>query len=133
VKRWLPAIALVVVVAGALVIGTRGSGGSSPAAREAKIESEVRCPQCEGQSVQASDAPAARAVRQYVHEQIAAGQSNGQIEQALVDKYGSDLLLRPSSSGITGLVWILPVAALGIAAAGLVVAFRRWSPRRWVT
>jgi cytochrome c-type biogenesis protein CcmH len=132
VKRWLPAIALVVVVAGALIVGSRG-GGSSPATREAQVESEVRCPQCEGQSVQASDAPAARAVRDYVHTQIAAGKSNGEIEQALVDRYGSDLLLRPSSSGITGLVWILPVAALAIAAAGLVLAFRRWNPRRWLT
>lgn len=125
-RRWLPVVALVLVVGVALVVGTRGSGANDPAAREAKIESEVRCPQCNGQSVQASDAAAARAVRQFVHTQVAAGRSDGDIEKALVDTYGSDLLLRPSSSGITGLVWVLPVAVFGVAIAGLTLAFRRW-------
>ncbi|MHB8467049.1 MAG: cytochrome c-type biogenesis protein [Acidimicrobiales bacterium] len=125
-RRWLPAIALAVVVASALVVGTRGSHSSGPSARITKIESEVRCPQCEGQSVLASDAPTARAVRQLITTSVEAGRTDGQIEQDIVDRYGSDLLLRPSSSGITGLVWVIPLVAFAIAAAGLTLAFRRW-------
>jgi cytochrome c-type biogenesis protein CcmH len=125
VKRWLPLGALVIIVIAALVVGTRGSH-SSAASREAAIESEVRCPQCNGQSVQASDAPAARAVRQFVTDKVAAGESNGQIEQQLVDRYGADLLLRPPSSGLAGLVWVIPIVGFGVAITAIGLAFRRW-------
>ncbi len=136
---WAPWLALVVVVAAGLVIATRGSSsdsGSSPAAqaaRESRIEGEVRCPQCEGQSALESDAPAARAVRVYVAAQVVAGASDGQIEQQLEDRYGSDILLRPPASGIAGLVWVIPVVAFAIAIALLYGAFRKWGRRAAVT
>lgn len=73
-----------------------------------------------------SDAPAAKAVRSFVVQQIAAGRSDGQIEQELKDRYGSDILLRPPASGIAGLVWFLPIVVLVAGAGGLILAFRRW-------
>lgn len=124
-KRWLPLVVLVGLVVAALIVG-RGSSSNSPAARASRIESEVRCPVCEGQSVLESDHPEARAVRQYVSDQIAAGASNGEIERGIVDRFGKDMSLRPAATGIAGLVWILPVVAFAIAIAGLTLAFRRW-------
>ncbi len=118
--------ALVVVVIVTLVIAARGAHAQTPAQRAASIASEVRCPTCEGQSAEVSDAAAAKAVRTFILTQVEAGQSRGQIEQALKDRYGSDILLRPPASGIAGLVWVLPVVALVIAVAGLAAAFRRW-------
>lgn len=126
VRSWFGWIALVVVLVVALVIGSRGSGPATPGERAARIEAEVRCPTCAGQSALLSDAPAAKAVRTFVEQQVAAGQSDGQIEQQLKDRYGSDILLRPPASGIDGLVWFLPIAVLVVAAGGLVLAFRRW-------
>lgn len=98
----------------------------TPAERAARIEAEVRCPTCAGQSALLSDAPAAKAVRTFVAQQVDAGESDGQIEQQLKDRYGSDILLRPPASGIDGLVWFLPIGVLVVAAGGLVLAFRRW-------
>jgi cytochrome c-type biogenesis protein CcmH len=118
--------ALAVVVVVALVIAGGGRRRQTPAQKAASIASEVRCPTCEGQSAEVSNAPAAVAVRKFVLDQVEAGQSRGQIEQALQDRYGSDILLRPPASGIAGLVWALPVVALVLAVAGLAVAFRRW-------
>jgi cytochrome c-type biogenesis protein CcmH len=125
-RRWAPWLLLVAVVVVALVIATSGSGSSSPTSREARIEAEVRCPQCEGQSALESDAPAARAVRSFVATQVSAGQTDGQIEQALEDKYGSDILLRPPASGIDGLVWVIPVIAFAFAIGLLYLSFRKW-------
>ncbi len=117
---------LAVVVVAALAIGARTPAARTPAQKAASIAGEVRCPTCEGQSAEVSDAPAALAVRTFILGQVEAGQSRGQIEQALEDRYGSDILLRPPASGIAGLVWVLPVVAFVVAVAGLAVAFRRW-------
>jgi len=114
------------VVVVALVIAATGGGAQTPQQRAASIANEVRCPTCEGQSAEVSDAPAAQAVRAFILQQVEAGQGRGTIERALEERYGSDILLRPSSSGIEGLVWILPVVALVIAIGGLAAAFRRW-------
>jgi cytochrome c-type biogenesis protein CcmH/NrfF len=74
-------------------------------------------------------APAAQAIRTEIRRRIDAGQSRREIEAYLEGRYGSDILLTPPSSGIGGLVWVLPVVAIVGAAAGLGVALRRWSRR----
>jgi cytochrome c-type biogenesis protein CcmH len=125
-RGWLPWVALAVVVAAALVLGTHRSGTRTAAQRAAAISSEVRCPACSGESAEVSDAPSAKAVRQFVLQGVEAGATKGQIEQQLEDRYGSDILLRPPAAGVAGLVWVLPVAALVVALGGLVLAFRRW-------
>jgi cytochrome c-type biogenesis protein CcmH len=118
------ALGFVVIVA--RVVAATGGGAQTPQQRAASIASEVRCPTCEGQSAEVSDAPAAQAVRAFVLQQVEAGQGRGTIERALEERYGTDILLRPSSSGIEGLVWVLPVVALVLAIGGLGAAFRRW-------
>jgi cytochrome c-type biogenesis protein CcmH len=118
--------ALLVVVVVTLAIAAGGSHPQTPAQKAASIASEVRCPTCEGQSAEVSDAPAAKAVRTFILQQVEAGQGRGQIERALTDRYGGVILLRPPASGVAGLVWVLPVVALVLAIAGLAAAFRRW-------
>lgn len=125
-RKWLPWVGLVIVVVAALAIGSRSTGPTTAAEKAASIASDVRCPTCEGQSAELSDAPAAAAVRQYILQHVEAGQSRGEIEQSLRDDYGSDILLRPSTSGVVGLVWVIPVVVVVIAMAALAFAFRRW-------
>ena len=48
-------------------------------------------------------------------------------------QFGEEVVLTPSSSGVTGLVWVIPVVAVALAAAGLGLAFRRWRRRPSVT
>ncbi len=47
----------------------------------------------------------------------------------LAARYGERILLTPGRSGLVGLVWALPVAALVAALAGVALAFRRWRGR----
>jgi cytochrome c-type biogenesis protein CcmH len=133
-KRWLPWLALVVVLVVGLIAGTAGRhGDTSVDGRVQHITSEIRCPTCSGQSANDSDSAASQAIRDEVRRRVTAGQSDGEIRAFLVSRYGKDILLRPDAHGISALVWELPVAGFVLAVAGLVVAFRRWRVRTGVT
>ena len=125
-RRLLPWFAILVVVAVALVLGADRQGARTDAQRVDAITSEVRCPTCQGLSAAESSAPAAKAVRTFVEDQVDAGRSDDEIKAALAARFGKDILLRPEAGGVTGLVWALPVVALIAGAAGLAFAFRRW-------
>jgi cytochrome c-type biogenesis protein CcmH len=127
VRRWLPWAALVVVVGVALGIGTfdRGSGARSDEERAHSLAEGFRCPTCRGQSVADSDAPAAIAIRQQIERQIDEGRSDDEIRDYVLSRYPRSEQV-PPRSGLAGLVWVLPVAGVVLAAAALAVAFRRW-------
>jgi cytochrome c-type biogenesis protein CcmH len=117
----------VIVLAVALAIGSRaGRAGTGPDARAARIESEIRCPECRGVSVADSATKSAAAIRKDVADQVRAGRSDAVIEQSIAAHYGADILLRPPATGIAVLVWALPIAAAVVAVAALAMAFRRW-------
>jgi cytochrome c-type biogenesis protein CcmH len=127
VRRWLPWAAMAVVVAVALAVGTTGDGPPRTLEERAMaLADTVRCPTCRSQSAADSDAPASQAIRTEIESRLRDGQDDDQIRAYLVSRYGEDVLLNPSGSGVTGLVWALPVAAVVLAAAGLGLAFRRW-------
>ena len=123
-------VVIAVLLVGALAIGGRqGSGSPTAAQRAHRLASEVRCPECRELSAADSDAAAARAVRQFISEQVQAGRSDAQIRGALVARYGTDILLKPQGSGVAAVVWVLPVAVFVVTVAGLTSAFRRWRRR----
>jgi cytochrome c-type biogenesis protein CcmH len=72
-----------------------------------------------------SQAPTSRAIRVDVKRRIKAGESDEQIRQAYVDTYGESILLTPQDSGVSLLVWILPIVVLAMGATGIVLALRR--------
>ena len=125
IRRWGPWIALGVVVVIALAVVLWPTGDQSTAARAHSLETEFKCPECQGLSVADSQAPTSRAIRADIKRRIAAGQSDEQIRQAYVDRYGETILLTPQSSGVSLLVWILPVVVLALGATGIVFALRR--------
>lgn len=118
---------LLVVLFGALAAGTvDDTGPRTEGQRIRGLNESIKCPQCLGQSVADSDATAARAIRQEISRRVTEGQSDAEIRDYLASRYGDDVLLTPSSDGLTGLVWFLPVALFVIALAGLAAVFRRW-------
>jgi len=129
-RKWLPWIALGVVVVVALAIVVWPRGDQSPAARAHTLETELKCPECEGLAVADSNAPTSRAIRADVKKRIAEGQSDEEIRQAYVARYGEEILLQPKGSGISLLVWVLPVVVLvaGAFGIGLVLARNRRAP-----
>lgn len=118
-------LGLVAVVA--LAIGSRSAGPSSDEERLWSIADGVRCPQCAGQSVADSDAPASKALRDQIRADIEAGRSDDTIRARLAaGAYGEDILLNPPRRGFAALVWVVPVAVVVVAFGGLALAFRRW-------
>ena len=133
-KGRLPWLVLALVLAVALAIGAQGRSGPRTQAQRVKhIASEIRCPTCRNQSAAESDAAAAKAVRDEIDRRVRAGESDGEIVAFMVSRYGSDILLKPGSSGVASLVWALPVVAVVVALAGLAVAFGRWRARPGVS
>jgi cytochrome c-type biogenesis protein CcmH/NrfF len=120
---------MAIVLVGALWAGTHGGSPQTPAERAQAIAQTIMCPVCRGQSVDRSDSPAANEIRIEITRRIAEGQSDDEIRDYFGRKLGPDVLLRPTSSGFAGLVWVLPVVGFVLAASALAVAFVRW--RRW--
>ena len=118
-------LAVVVVVVLAVSLWPR-SGTPSVAERTRSLASELRCVDCEGLSVADSSTRSARLVREDIAARLRRGQSVDEIRQHYVDQNGESILLKPSNRGIGIVVWALPVIALLLGAAGLVVALRRW-------
>jgi cytochrome c-type biogenesis protein CcmH len=121
---WL-ALGAVVVIA-VVVLAVRSSPSHSPAARAARLDRELACPVCVGESVADSNAPESRAIRAAVVKRIADGQGDGEIRDAFVAIYGEHILLTPSNGGIGVVAWGVPVIALVLGAAGIALALRRW-------
>jgi cytochrome c-type biogenesis protein CcmH len=121
---------MAVVLLIALAVGGRADASSrSPEDRAHAIGETIKCPTCRSQSVASSDSPAAEYIREKITELIADGQSDAEIRDYFASRYGDEILLTPSSSGVAGIVWMAPVAVLVVTIAGVVVAFRRW--RGW--
>lgn len=84
-------------------------------ARAAALMANLRCIQCQGQSIHDSDAPIAQAMRNEVRSRIAAGQSEAQIKDWLVERYGEWVSFAPPSHGAGLILWLMPVMLLAAA------------------
>jgi cytochrome c-type biogenesis protein CcmH len=74
---------------------------------------------CQNQSIDDSEAPLARDLRLLVRERLSKGDSDQQVVDFLVNRYGEFVLLRPRLEGRTIILWALPPAALLAGAIGL--------------
>jgi cytochrome c-type biogenesis protein CcmH len=80
--------------------------------RARDLSRELRCMVCQNQSIDDSEAPLARDLRLLVRERIAAGDSDAQVMDFLVARYGEFVLLKPRFRSHTLLLWLLPPLAL---------------------
>jgi cytochrome c-type biogenesis protein CcmH len=101
----------------------------SDPAREARaraLSRELRCMVCQNQSIDDSEAPLARDLRLLVRERIAAGDSDGQVIDFLVARYGQFVLLKPRFERETLVLWLLtPLVLIGGGIALWLQARRR--------
>jgi cytochrome c-type biogenesis protein CcmH len=86
-------------------------------ARARNLSRELRCMVCQNQSIDDSEAPLARDLRLLVRERIAAGDSDAQVIDFLVARYGEFVLLKPRFESETLLLWLL--TPLVLAGGGL--------------
>ena len=94
-------------------------------ARARELSRELRCMVCQNQSIDDSEAPLARDLRLLVRERIAAGDSDAQVIDFLVARYGEFVLLRPRFERQTLLLWLVPPLLLVGGGLALWVYTRR--------
>jgi cytochrome c-type biogenesis protein CcmH len=127
-RKLLPWFALAtVVIVSIVVLVVRSQPDNSPEARAARLENQLACPVCDGQSVADSNSSQSRAIRDDIPRRIAAGQTDAQIRAYYVSRYTEKILETPSNSGLGIVAWGLPALAVIVGAASIVVAVRRWS------
>jgi cytochrome c-type biogenesis protein CcmH len=95
-------------------------------ARARALSKELRCMVCQNQSIDDSEAPLARDLRILVRERLQAGDSDGQVIDFLVARYGEFVLLRPRFSWHTAVLWLGPAAMLLIGGCAVLVLARRY-------
>ena len=94
-------------------------------ARARVISRDLRCLVCQNQSIDDSNAPLARDLRIIVRERLVAGDTDGQVRDFVVGRYGDYVLLRPPFRAGTLVLWLGLAAVLAAGAVSVLVFLRR--------
>ena len=94
-------------------------------ARARALSRELRCMVCQNQSIDDSDAPLARDLRVLVRERLTSGDSDTEVVDFLVARYGEFVLLKPRFAWHNALLWLTPAAAIVAGAIAMFAAIRR--------
>jgi cytochrome c-type biogenesis protein CcmH len=97
-------------------------------ARARTISSQLRCLVCQNESIDESGADLAHDIRMFVRERLTAGDTDAQAMQALVNRYGQFVLLRPPVEPATYVLWYGPPLLLVAGLAGSLVWLKRRRP-----
>lgn len=126
---WLfRAVFALLVLAGSPVLAVQPDEILSNPALEARardISRELRCMVCQNQSIDESDAPLAHDLRLLVRERLKAGDTDSQVLNYIVQRYGEFVLMRPSMSLRNALLWGLPVLMVLIGSIVCILALRQ--------
>jgi cytochrome c-type biogenesis protein CcmH len=116
---------LLLVVSAALLLAAP-TAASERHPTLAELESEIICPTCKT-TLDQSDSPIARRIKEFIAARIAAGDTKAQIKSKLVTQFGEGVLAAPPKRGFGLLAWLLPLVGIGTGAAVLAVLAWRWT------
>jgi cytochrome c-type biogenesis protein CcmH len=94
-------------------------------ARARALSQTLRCMVCQNESIDESNAPLARDLRILVRERIKAGNTDAEVREFLVSRYGEFILLEPRVTPRTLLLWGIPLIVLVLGGIGIALARRR--------
>ena len=94
-------------------------------ARARAISEGLRCLVCQNESIDDSDADLAHEIRVIVRERLTAGDTDAQVTQYLVDRYGEFVLLKPVLAPHTIILWVAAPAILLVGGIVLIIVARR--------
>ena len=93
-------------------------------ARAREISRNLRCPVCQGEDIDDSNAPISRDLRLAVRERLMAGDTDAQVVDYVVARYGEFVLFTPRAEGSSLILWLAGPAML-LAGAGIALATSR--------
>jgi cytochrome c-type biogenesis protein CcmH len=90
---------------------------------------QLRCPVCQGESIEASPSELAVELKGVVREQLAAGKTPEEVKAYFVERYGEWILLQPRATGFNWVVYILPPVILLLGGGVVYLLLKRWTRR----
>ena len=127
-RRTLLGVSAVLMMAASAAYAVQPDEIMSDPVKEARardLSRELRCMVCQNQSIDDSEAPLAKDLRILVRERIAAGDSNAQVIDFIVARYGEFVLLKPRLNAHTWILWLLPPLVLAGGGIALWMQARR--------
>uniref|UniRef100_UPI0038CD138A cytochrome c-type biogenesis protein n=1 Tax=Primorskyibacter aestuariivivens TaxID=1888912 RepID=UPI0038CD138A len=94
-------------------------------ARARAISKDVRCVVCQNEPIDSSNAGVARDLRILIRERLVAGDSDDEVRDFLVEKYGDYVLFKPPFNAKTYALWLAPLALLGLGGLAAATVFSR--------
>ena len=128
--RWLATALLALLLSGPAFAVEPSEMLKDPAleARAREIGRALRCVVCQNQAIDDSNAEVAHDMRRAVRERLSAGDSDQQVMDFMVARYGDYVLLKPPFKSDTWLLWLGGPLVLLLAGAGLLIAARKRRP-----
>ena len=114
------------IAAAVLALAAAPAQAAEPQASLPDIEDEVMCVVCGVVLEHAIDAPQAIQERELIRRLIAQGLTKDQIKDRLVAEYGEEVLSIPGDEGFDLAAWLVPGAAIVLAAGAIAIGLRRW-------
>jgi cytochrome c-type biogenesis protein CcmH len=96
-------------------------------AQTTAVASTLRCPVCQGESIQDSPSDLARQMRAVVRDKLRSGETPAQVKAYFASKYGEWILLEPTMTGLNILLYVIPVLLVVGGLALVAVLVRRWT------
>ena len=96
-------------------------------AQTTALASELRCPVCQGNSIQDSPSELAQQMRDLIRDQLRAGKTPDEVRAYFVDKYGEWILLTPRATGFNLVVYLIPLLAILVGGAIVWRTVRRFT------
>ena len=96
-------------------------------ARTSAVAAQLRCPVCQGLSLQDSPSELAQSMRAVVRDQLAQGRTPDEVKAYFVSKYGEWILLAPEPRGFNLVAYAVPFFVVLAGGALVVIAVRRWT------
>jgi cytochrome c-type biogenesis protein CcmH len=122
------------LLAAFLLVWTAPGAAAQVLQTEAEIEaatkqlaSEMRCPVCQGVSIQDSPTELAQEMKDVIRQRLQGGETPTEVKAYFVDRYGEWILLRPEAHGFNLVIYILPVVGLLIGGGLVYSTVRRWT------
>lgn len=130
-RRWVPAFAGMMIILGLAFSSPADAVQPDEILNDAKLEQRARnlstgfrCLVCQNQSIDESDAPLARDLRILIRERLTKGDSDQQIADFVVARYGDFVLLKPRLTAHTAILWATPFLIVLVGFA-LILVLRR--------
>ncbi|SIS65160.1 cytochrome c-type biogenesis protein [Phaeovulum vinaykumarii] len=128
--RLLPTLGLLALLAGPAAAVQPDEILDDPAleSRARELSKVLRCPVCQGENIDDSNASVSRDLRLLVRERLKAGDSDGAVLDYITDRYGEYVLFEPDNRGANLVLWLIGPAVALVALGGGLLYMRRKRP-----